>query len=249
MLQRDQLVEELEPLYRFARSLVRDPDLASDLVQDTIERAMRAEDRFDPGRPAGPWLRRILHNLAIDRIRRSEHELSVERVEDDWRRDEYTVDPAVVAERTADREELEDALVRIPFSHRAVVLMHDVEGMTVREISEVMEIGLPAAKQRLRRGRMALVSALGEGGDRRKHLRGVPLRCWEARRHVSDHLDGRLDAETERLVTRHLETCPTCPPLYAALVGAHDTLGGMRDPDTTIPPRVRSAVLARVDAD
>lgn len=246
MLSRDDLIDEFPGLYRFALSLVRDDHLAADLVQDTIERALRTSDRFDPSRPAGPWLRRILHNLAIDRMRRSEHEISVARVEEDWRRDEYTVDPATVAERTLDREELEDALVRIPFSHRAVVLLHDAEGLTVREVAESLGIGLPAAKQRLRRGRMALVSALASGAERRRHLTGVPMRCWDARRRVSDLLDGTLDRERTELVTRHLEVCPTCPPLFAALTGAHRALADLRDPNSVIPPGVRAAVEARI---
>lgn len=246
MLHRDDLVDELPHLYRFARSLTRDDHLAADLVQDTVERALRTADRFDHRRPAGPWLRRILHNLAVDRIRRSEHEIAVEQVEDDWRRDEYTVDPAVVAERTLDREELEDALVRIPFSHRSVVLLHDVDGFTVRDVAESLGIGLPAAKQRLRRGRMALVSALASGAERRSHLTGVPMRCWDARRHVSDLLDGTLDPERTELVTRHLESCPTCPPLFAALTGAHRALGSLRDPNSVIPPDVRAVVEARI---
>ena len=246
MLPRDDLIDELPGLYRFAVSLVRDDHLAADLVQDTIERALRTADRFDPSRPAGPWLRRILHNLAVDRMRRSEHEMSVAEVEDDWRRDEYTVDPATVAQRTLDREELEDALVRIPFSHRAVVLLHDVEGFTVRDVAESLGIGLPAAKQRLRRGRMALVSALAAGAERRRLLTGVPMRCWDARRHVSDLLDGTRDQERTGLVTRHLEICPTCPPLFAALTGAHRALEELRDSDSVIPPDVRAVVEAKI---
>lgn len=246
MLQRDDLIDELPGLYRFALSLIRDDHLAADLVQDTVERALRTADRFDPDRPSGPWLRRILHNLAIDGIRRSEREMSVERVEDDWRRDEYTVDPATVAERALDREELEDALVRIPFSHRSVVLLHDVEGFTVRDVAESLGIGLPAAKQRLRRGRMALVSALASGAERRRLLMGVPMKCWDARRHVSDLLDGTLDPERTGLVTRHLEICPTCPPLFAALTDAHRALEHLRDPDSVIPPDVRAVIEARI---
>ena len=40
---------------------------------------------------------------------------------------------------------------------------------------------------------MALVSALAEGSDRRIATRGIPMRCWDARRHVSDYMNGDLD--------------------------------------------------------
>ena len=62
------------------------------------------------------------------------------------------------------------------------------------------------------------------------------MRCWKARRHISDYLDGVLDASIARTVEAHLETCPTCPPLYAALVDTHRNIHGLRDPDSVIPP-------------
>jgi DNA-directed RNA polymerase specialized sigma24 family protein len=84
--------------------------------------------------------------------------LSVEDVEERWRDDAYTVDSQAVIERAETRAELEDALVRLPFDNRAAVLLHDVSGWKAREVAEAMDIGLPAAKQRLRRGRMMLVA-------------------------------------------------------------------------------------------
>jgi predicted anti-sigma-YlaC factor YlaD len=70
------------------------------------------------------------------------------------------------------------------------------------------------------------------------------MRCWDARKHISDYLDGVLDADTVEVVERHLSVCPTCPPLYAALVDASDQLGRLRDSDTVIPPDVEERVRA-----
>jgi RNA polymerase sigma-70 factor (ECF subfamily) len=165
-------------------------------------------------------------------------------VEEKWHTDQYTVDPAAVAERAQTREELEDALVRLPFGYRTVVVLHDVEQWKVREIAELQDISLPAAKQRLRRGRMMLVAALAEGHERRTMLKEVLMRCWDARKHVSDYLDGTLEASTSTVVESHLATCPTCPPLYAALVDTHAGLAEHRDPDSVIPPDVLRRILA-----
>lgn len=240
----EQLADHSAALYRFALSITRDPDLAADLVQDTFVRAMERSNQYRGDAPLRAWLRRILHNLAIDRARRSQREIIVEDVEDDWKDDEYTVDPAAVALRTHVREEVEDSLTRLPFIYRSAVLLHDVEGWTMAQIAEVQAISLPAAKQRLRRGRMALVTALAEGHTRRQRLKGVPMRCWDARKHVSDYLDGALDAATVRLVETHLEVCPTCPPLYAALVDTHGELGALRDPDAVVPPGLDDKIRA-----
>lgn len=149
---RDALAAHAPDLYRFARSLVRRREDAEDLVHDTIVRALERGESLRVEAALSTWLHRVLHNLAVDRARRSARELLVDEVEDRWRDDAYTVDSATVVERAEDRVELEDALVRLPFAYRAVLVLHDVEGWTLRSIVERLGTSLPAAKQRLRRG-------------------------------------------------------------------------------------------------
>jgi RNA polymerase sigma-70 factor (ECF subfamily) len=239
-------VSEGPALYRMARSLVRDDDRAHDLVQQTFLRALERGDQYrGEGDPAA-WLRRILWRLSLDQVRRGGRELPVESVEERWADDAYTVDAAMVVERSETRQELEDALIRLPYALRSAVVLHDVEGWTVQQIADALELGLPAAKQRLRRGRMMLVSALADGHERREALQGVPLRCWDARREVSDYMNGELDADERAALERHLASCPTCPPLYASLVGVRASLGGLRDPDSVVPPDIGAAVADRL---
>lgn len=235
---RDRLTAEVPGLLRYARTIVADGSLAEDLVQETLLRALQRAGSFRGEASLATWLHRILHNLAVDRFRADREDATedVEReVEQRWRDDSYTVDAATVVERAETRAELEDALVRLPVIYRTAVVLHDSEEMTVAEIADVQGVGLSAAKQRLRRGRMMLVDALAQGRERRDALRGVPLRCWDARSKVSDYIDDELLASDRVLVQRHLETCPTCPPLYAGLVGSRAALGALRDADTVVP--------------
>lgn len=242
----DDLVPLLDDVYRYALSLTRDPDRAADVVQDTMVRALDRGDQYRSDAPLLHWLMRIAYRLVLDGARRTQREIVVDDAESDWRDDDFSVDPEAVTARAATREELEDALARLPFIYRSVVVLHDVEGHTVARIAEVLELGLPAAKQRLRRGRMALVRALAEGHERRRLTRGVPMRCWDARQHVSEYLNDDLDHDTRHLVETHLANCPTCPPLYAALVGVHDELGRLRDPDAVISPTVAATIEQRL---
>ena len=238
--------DETDGLFRFALSLTRDRDAAEDLVQETFVRAFEKRGSFRGESSAGTWLRRILHNLAVDRARRSGREVLVDEVEDKWRDDAYTVDAAAVVERAETREELEDALVRLPFIYRSAVVLHDVEGWTMTDVAQTQGIGLPAAKQRLRRGRMMLVTALASAAERRAALEGVPLRCWDARRRISEYLDRELEPAEAELVERHLATCPTCPPLYASLVGVHAKLEDLRDPDSVVPPTLSARIVTEI---
>ena len=228
------LVAELPRLVHLAARLVRDADLAEDCAQETIVGAWRRRDQLRDPFALGAWLRRALVNRGIDRSRVHRDELDIDAVEADWRDDHWSVAPERVLERAELRDELEDALARLPVVYRVAVLLHDALGWTATEIAAATGAGLPATKQRLRRGRMMLVSALAEDDARRLASRAQPLRCWQARRHVSGYLDGELDAATSVAVEAHLETCPTCPPLYASLVGVRATLGGLRDPDSVV---------------
>jgi RNA polymerase sigma factor (sigma-70 family) len=88
MFEIDDLGEHLDDLYRFALAISRDADLAGDLVHDAIVRAIERREQFRNDAPLGAWLRRILHNLAIDRARRSSREVIVEEVEEKWQTDE-----------------------------------------------------------------------------------------------------------------------------------------------------------------
>ena len=233
------LPQHTESLYRYVRSISRDAATAEDLVQETMARALeKAHTLKSPG-ALRPWLFRIAHNTTVDHYRRSREEPSDDlalEVERRWHDDDYTVDAAVVVTRTETAEEVRDALVRIPVAYRSVVVLHDAEGWTAREIAEVMELSLPATKQRLRRGRMMLVSAMARGHERRIATAAVPLRCWDARQHVSAYLDGELPRGTASAVERHLASCPTCPPLYASLVSVRDAMAvGLQDPDSVVP--------------
>lgn len=249
------LPAEVPGLYRFALTLAPDRQHAEDLVQDTVIRALERADTFRQDASLATWLRRILHNLAVDQARRR-REVPVDdlvtEVEARWSDDSYTVDAATVVARAETREELADALIRLPVIYRAAVVLHDAEGLTAREVAEVQGIALPAAKQRLRRGRMMLVDELARGVQRREALKGVPLRCADARSRVGDYLDGEVDEPTARVLEQHLRDCPTCPPLVAGLVGTTNALraggGSLRDPDSVLPPELAARVAALLES-
>jgi len=243
------LAAELPGLVRLAARLVRDADQAEDCAQETIVGAWRRRDQLRDDAALPAWLRRSLVNRIIDRSRRHHDELDVDAVESDWQDDSYSVQPERVLERAELRDELEDALARLPVIYRVPVVLHDALGWTAAEIADAMEIGLPAAKQRLRRGRMMLVSALATDDVRRQASLAQPIRCWQARRHVSAYLDGELDRETTTLVEGHLSGCPTCPPLYASLVGIRATMGGLRDPDTVVEDGIAGRIRNRLSGE
>jgi RNA polymerase sigma-70 factor (ECF subfamily) len=242
-----EVAAELDGLFRLARALSGDESTAWDLVEDTVVRALERRSQFRGESSLRAWLRQILRHLAIDRARHHAHEVAVGDVEALWRDETYSVDPASVLDAAEERASLRDALVHLPSGYRSVVVLHDEEGWTSRAIAEALGISEPAVKQRLRRGRMMLVSVLGQESKRRRANRGVPLGCAEARQEVSAYLDGELSAERAAMLEAHLGGCATCPPLYQALVGVRDSLGALRDPDSVVPTALAERVRQRLE--
>ncbi len=234
------LAAEIDGLYRYARWLVGDGAAAEDLVGDTVLRALERRDQFRGDSSLRTWLHRILYHRAIDRSRHAVHELVVEDVERDWDDERYSMDAADVLERAEDRAGLVEALVHVPVHYRNVVVLHDAQQWTLPEIAEQFELSIPATKQRLRRGRMMLVSSLAGQEERRMANRDVILGCAQVRSLVSDYLDDELEPVQRTQLESHLEHCATCPPLYASLMGVRDLLGGLHDSDSVIPARIRS---------
>ena len=253
MLDGEDLVAALPGLYRYALALVRDPQEAEDLVQETVTKALANATAFRGEAAPATWLHTVAYRTFVDRYRRpadlpvAEDTLAA-AVDAAWRDDAYRVSPHLVAERAAQRQSLLDALLRLPHDHRSAVVLHDVEGWTAARIAEAHEISLPAAKQRIRRGRAMLVSALDGEVERRLARRGVPMTCWEARSRVSDYIDDELTGPERAGLEAHLAACPTCPSLYAALVGAHGGLGALRDADSVVPPDVAARARAHLEA-
>lgn len=242
-LRGEQVAAELPGLLRYALALTRDPDRAEDLVQDVVVRALERADTFRGEASPATWLHRILYHRFIDTTRARtaepvEEETLVAAVEAAWRHDDYTVDAEAVLLRAETADDLYDALVHLPVSYRSAVVLHDVEGLTAAEVALAQQISLPAAKQRIRRGRTMLVTTLAGGLDRRWATRGVPMKCWQARARIDDYLSGELAAAQRGQLEQHLQRCPTCPALYASIVGVTAALGGLRDPDSVVPPEL-----------
>lgn len=246
------LTDSIVGLYRYALTLTASDADAEDLVSATLVRAMEKQASFQGVSSVATWLHRIMHNLAVDHARRAREypqdpEVLALAAEQRWRRDDYCVDAEVVALRSLDIDQLREALLRVPVTYRSALVMHDMLGLTGREVSETLEIGLPAAKQRIRRGRMMLVSSLAAGAEREAALEGVPLDCWSARSRIDDYLDHETDSATNSALESHLASCPTCPPLLRSIVTTQAAVSDLRDDDSVLPEALAERLRSFAD--
>jgi RNA polymerase sigma-70 factor (ECF subfamily) len=160
----------LDSLYAGALRMTRNPADAEDLVQETMLRAYRSFDRFEPGTNLKAWLFRILTNAYINVYRKRQREpqkVSQEDVEDfDLYQELKDHDPqfsetpeSIVLGNLVDSD-ITDAIDDLPEQFRLAVVLSDIEGFTYAEMAEIMDVPMGTVMSRLHRGRKALQKRL-----------------------------------------------------------------------------------------
>ena len=155
----DGLTRLLPRLRRFAHALARNAADADDLMQATIERALRSRAQWEPGTRLDSWLYRIMRNLWIDTVRsRARKEDLHAPVEEAERIGE---DPRAAIEASIDLQKAMATMQRLPDEQREVVALILIEGFGYRECSEILGLPLGTVSSRLVRGRTALLQMMG----------------------------------------------------------------------------------------
>jgi RNA polymerase sigma-70 factor (ECF subfamily) len=146
-------------IHTYLSRMVRDPELAADLTQDTFVRAYRSLDSLEDPSKARPWLFRIAYNLALDEIRRRRIVRFLP-----WTGESRGSAPS--AERLAMdarlSSSLERALARIPERQRAALLLSELNDLTGQELATALGVSHVAARALLTRARESLRVALAE---------------------------------------------------------------------------------------
>jgi RNA polymerase sigma-70 factor, ECF subfamily len=128
-------------LIRVLIRLVREPEQARDLAQETFWRVYTRLDQFDTSRRFGPWLFRVGVNLGLDWLRRAKseppHGASIDRVSSDGqaRFELPDNDPRAQADLV---QEVQFILAMMPVSYRTILVLRDLEGFTSSEVAAIV---------------------------------------------------------------------------------------------------------------
>lgn len=141
-----------EPVRRLCSRMTGDPRGGEDLAQEAFIRVFANRRRFQPGSRFSTWLWRIALNLCHDETRRvgRRGECPLDEDGDDGgglAASEPAPDEALVGQERA--ELVRAALLRLPETHRAVVVLREYEGLKLREIAAVLDIPEGTVKSRL----------------------------------------------------------------------------------------------------
>jgi len=158
------VLELLGPLFNLAMWMARDRARAEDLVQEACLRALRFRHQFQPGTNLRAWLFQILRSVFITQYRRREragHHVDLDTLEGQG------ANPAVppAAGRGAGAEpfarvDIDAALEQLPEEYRTVVVLSDIEGLSMAEVAVAMGCPVGTVKSRLFRARALLQKML-----------------------------------------------------------------------------------------
>src|SRR5258708_39660038 len=155
------IVPFIPNLRRYARALVGDRDGADDLVQDTLERAVRKFHLWRPG-DLRAWLFSIMHNVFVNQLKARKVAYEIE-IDD-------SIAAPISSVTATDLMDLDRALEALSPDQREVVLLVALEDMTYAEVAHALGIPIGTVMSRLSRAREKL-RRLMEGDMPRGTLR------------------------------------------------------------------------------
>lgn len=169
-----EFLPELDALYGFAFHLTYDSVEAEDLVQDTIERAIKAIDQYRQGTNAKAWLFKIMRNHFINGYRKKSRRPTMVDYEDvsaiipdtstnenipnlvDW--NDESIENIV-------GDELSAAMNRLSNDFRIVIILSDLQDFKYEEIAEILDVPIGTVRSRLYRARNLLAKDLKDYAD------------------------------------------------------------------------------------
>jgi len=166
-----------QAIHDYLLRLTREPSEAEDLTQEVFLRVHRGLAKFRGDAQLKTWIYRIASNAfidhkrsAADRRRQATRDVAA-APQGDWE-DDDSPRPDETSMRQEEATCIQNYVAELPPHYGAVLVMHDMDGLTNPEIAEVLECSLDTAKIRLHRARKKLKDAMERGCDFSQDRRG-----------------------------------------------------------------------------
>jgi RNA polymerase sigma-70 factor (ECF subfamily) len=166
-----QLTEMRPRLYKVAYSWCHAHDIADDVVQETIVKALRNANSLRDMKKMNSWLFTILANCWRDHLRRQK---PTEDIDECVFTDDNT--PELTQEKQNITDIVQQAVATLPLGQRQVVTLVDLEGFSYAEVAEIIGIPTGTVMSRLNRARKALSEQLLELKEQNVLTQGIHIR-------------------------------------------------------------------------
>lgn len=204
------LIHVQPQLYRFSLKMCRNEADAEDVLQDSMLTLARNFRDFQGASSLSTWLYTITRSFCIKKRRKSKFAPSYEEpLHELSNRDQSGMyspnkSPHENAENSELWEQIQSAISKLDPAYREVLVLRDIEGLSAKEVSEIVGLSVPAVKSRLHRARSVLREYLTQANYQPKDD------CPDIRRFFSEHLEGDLSPDICATMESHIQSCPAC---------------------------------------
>lgn len=153
-------LSHIDALYGYAMTLTRNSTEAEDLVQETYLRATSAANHPQLSDNLKAWLFVIMRNAWLNQVRHNQSGPRFVELEPNEQTEDARGNPHVVYLRKLEREQVRDAIGKLPEAYREIVVLRDIEGFTYQEIAMVLDCPAGTVMSRLGRARAKLRASL-----------------------------------------------------------------------------------------
>lgn len=158
------VLEHIDALYGYAMTLTRDKTDAEDLVQETYLRAVKADNQPAADGNLKAWLFVIMRNAWLNMLRHKQTGLRIFEPEGEEPIapvvNDTSSNPHVAYLRKLERQQVREAIEKLPDTYREIIVLRDLEGFSYQEIATVLNCPAGTVMSRLGRARGKLREAL-----------------------------------------------------------------------------------------
>jgi RNA polymerase sigma-70 factor (ECF subfamily) len=157
-----------DKIFHMSYRMLKDMHEAEDIAQEAFVRVYLNIEKYDEKYKFSTWIYRITTNLAIDRIRKKKADYSLD--EEITGTDGLTLYsqiqieekmPEQQVEILETKETVETHIMKLPLKYRTAITLRYLEDLSMKEISQVLDIPVATVKTRIHRGREALRQSIG----------------------------------------------------------------------------------------
>lgn len=155
------LAAHLGPVNRYVYRMTANTTEAEDITQEVFLRLWTQAGRFDPQKSKlSTWLHNIAHNLCVDHFRKNGRMVSGDPAEETG-----GDEPEASLIAMIEAEDIKAAVMQLPERQRSALLMCHYQGLSNKEVAEILDISVSALESLLARARRTLKTLLANGGS------------------------------------------------------------------------------------
>jgi len=161
-----QLHADRDRLYRMAFAWSHNADMAEEVVQETMIKALNNVDKVKNIEALDGWLFRVLSNCFFDACRKQRNDIDIDDI---VLLDDNT--PEIVHGQNEMLSSVKTAIEMLPLKHRQVLTLVDIENFSYAEVAEIVDAPLGTVMSRLNRARQSLKRILDESYNDNKRAK------------------------------------------------------------------------------